>query len=203
MARGQIKRNKKKPLIVICSEGGKKSSEYYYFSNYKSRDLRIQFSTGNSTDPKGMLDDLLKYIQNEDIKSEDNCRIFLVLDTDLSEKRINEIKKIYDECIRNNIEIITSAPTFEIWYIMHYRNNKLRFQTSKDVKKELESINGTYTESMDMFSIIKNKTNKAINNAKNIEEQIIKNNEDLLKSNPHSSIYKILNAINELNNFDI
>ena len=203
MARGQIKRNKKKPLIVICSEGGKKSSEYYYFSNYKSRDLRIQFSTGNSTDPKGMLDDLLKYIQNEDIKSEDNCRIFLVLDTDLSEKRINEIKKIYDECIRNNIEIITSAPTFEIWYIMHYRNNKLRFQTSKDVKKELESINGTYTESMDMFSIIKNKTNKAINNAKNIEEQIIKNNEDLLKSNPHSSIYKILSAINELNNFDI
>ena len=60
MARGQIKRNKKKPLIVICSEGGKKSSEYYYFRNYTSRNLRIQFSTGNSIDPKGMLDDLLK-----------------------------------------------------------------------------------------------------------------------------------------------
>ena len=29
-----------------------------------------------------MLDDLLKYIQNEDIKSEDNVRIFLTLDTD-------------------------------------------------------------------------------------------------------------------------
>ena len=59
MARGQIKHNKKRPLIVICSEGGKKSSEYYYFRNFSSRDLRIQFSTGNSTDPKGMLNDLL------------------------------------------------------------------------------------------------------------------------------------------------
>ncbi len=86
MARRQIKHNKKKPLIIICSEGGKKSSEYYYFRYYASRDLRIQFSTGNSTDPKGMLEDLLKYINNEDVKSEENCKIFLVLDTDLDEK---------------------------------------------------------------------------------------------------------------------
>ena len=62
MARRQIKHNKK-PLIVICSEGGKKSSEYYYFRNYSNRNLRIQFATGNSTDPEGMLDDLIKYIQ--------------------------------------------------------------------------------------------------------------------------------------------
>lgn len=78
MARGQLRKSKKKPLIVICSEGGKKSSEYYYFRNHTNRDLRIQFSTGNSTDPKGMLEDLQKYIHNEDIVSEDNCRIFLV-----------------------------------------------------------------------------------------------------------------------------
>lgn len=77
MARRQIKKIKKKPLIVICSEGGKKTSEYYYFRNFSIRDLRIQFSTGNNTDPKGnMLADLLKYIDNEDIKSEDMVRIF-------------------------------------------------------------------------------------------------------------------------------
>ena len=52
MVRRQLKYNKKRPLIVICSEGGKKSSEYYYFRNYRTRNLRIQFSTGNSTDPK-------------------------------------------------------------------------------------------------------------------------------------------------------
>ena len=61
MARRQRKTNKKKPLIIICSEGGKKSSEYYYFRHFSTRNLRIQFSTGNSTDPKGMLEDLLKY----------------------------------------------------------------------------------------------------------------------------------------------
>lgn len=202
MARGQLRKSKKKPLIVICSEGGKKSSEYYYFRNHTNRDLRIQFSTGNSTDPKGMLEDLLKYIHNEDIVSEDNCRIFLVLDTDLDEKRISEIKEIEQKCIDNNIEIVTSAPTFEIWYVMHYRNNRLKFQTSKEVKRELQNLNGTYKESMDMYKIIKDSTDNARSTAQSLEQQIIRNNEDLLSSNPHTSIYKILNAIDEFNNLN-
>lgn len=202
MARRQIRQSKKKPLIVICSEGGKKSSEYYYFRNHTNRDLRIQFSTGNSTDPKGMLEDLLKYIRNEDIASEDNCRIFLVLDTDLDERRISEIKEIEQECIDNNIEIVTSAPTFEIWYLMHYRNNRLKFQTSKEVKRELQNINGTYTESMDMYKIIKDSTDNARSTAQSFEQQIIRNKEDLLSSNPHTSIYKILDAIDEFNNLN-
>lgn len=202
MARRQLRHNKKKPLIVICSEGGKKSSEYYYFRNYTNRDLRIQFSTGNSTDPKGMLEDLLKYIHNEDVASEDNCRIFLVLDTDLDEKRISEIKEIEQECIDNNIEIVTSAPTFEIWYVMHYRNNKLKFQTSKEVKRELQNLNGTYTESMDMYKIIKDSTDNARSTAQSLEQKVIRNNEDLLSSNPHTSIYKILDAIDEFNNLN-
>ena len=202
MARRQLRQSKKKPLIVICSEGGKKSSEYYYFRNHTNRNLRIQFSTGNSTDPKGMLEDLLKYIRNEDIASEDNCRIFLVLDTDLDERRISEIKEIEQECIENNIEIVTSAPTFEIWYVMHYRNNKLKFQTSKDVKRELQNLNGTYTESMDMYKIIKDSTDNARSTAQSFEQQIIRNKEDLLSSNPHTSIYKILDAIDEFNNLN-
>ena len=147
-----------------------------------------------------MLEDLLNYIHNEDIKSEDNCKIFLVLDTDLDIKRIQEIKDIKKRCYENNIEIITSAPTFEIWYVMHYRNDKLKFQTSKDVKKELQNLNGIYKESMDMYKVIYNLTDNARKIAKTIEEKICLNNEDLLCSNPHTSIYKILDVIDEFNN---
>lgn len=200
MARRYDKVNIRKPLIVICSEGGKKSSEYFYFRNYSSRDLRIQFSTGNNTDPTGMLEDLIKYIHNEDIKSEDNVKIFLVLDTDLSEKQISGIREIESKCKENNIEIITSAPTFEIWFLMHFRNNKLKFLTSKDVKRELEKINGIYSETMDMYNKIKNQTDNARSTAQSIEQQIIKDGGDLLKSNPHSSVYKILDVIDEFNN---
>ena len=202
MARRQLRHKERKPLIVIGVEGEKNLSEYNYFRHYSNRNLRIKFSTGGNTDPKGMLEDLLKFMDNEDIKSEDNCRIFLVLDTDLDEKRISEIKEIEQRCIDNNIEIVTSAPTFEIWYLMHYRNNRLKFQTSKEVKRELQNLNGTYTESMDMYKIIKDSTDNARSTAKSFEQQIIRNKEDLLSSNPHTSIYKILDAIDEFNNLN-
>lgn len=44
---------------------------------------------------------------------------------------------------------------------MHYRSNKLKFQTSKDVKRELEKLNGTYSENLDMYKVIKNSTEGA------------------------------------------
>ena len=54
---------------MICPEGGKKSSEYLYFRHFASRDLRIQFSSGNSTDPEGMLEDLINYIMPNNVGS--------------------------------------------------------------------------------------------------------------------------------------
>ena len=146
-----------------------------------------------------MLDDLLKYIQNEDIKSEDNVRIFLTLDTDLDDRRINEIKEIRGKCLENNIEIITSAPTFEIWYLIHYRNNKLKFNNSQDVKKEIEKVNGMYFKTMNIYKIIKNHTNEAKIIAKSLEQRAIGDGEELIKANPHTSIYKILDAIDYFN----
>ena len=199
MARRYNRLRERKPLIIICSEGGKKSSKYIYFQIFSSRNLRIQFSTGSSTDPKGMVEDLLRYIHNEDIKSEDNVRIFLVLDTDLNENRINEIKEIEIICKENNIEIITSAPTFEIWYLMHYRKNKLKFRTSNDVKKELANILGKYRETMNIYNILKNKTENARKLAEYYENQSIKDQIDLINYNPHTSIYQILDAIDEFN----
>ena len=199
MARRQLVKKKKTPLILICTEGGKGSAEYNYLRNFRSRNLRIEFSTGNSTDPKGMLDDLKKFINNEDVKSEDNCRIFLLIDTDLSIGRIKEIKEISSECDKNNIEIITSSPTFEIWYLMHYRDNALKFTNSKEVKKEIEKvIKEPYYANTNMYRKIYNLTDDARNNAILFEKQAINNGEEIIKCNPHSSIYKILDVIDEL-----
>ena len=85
---------------------------------------------------------------------------------------------------------------------MHYRSNGLKFQASKDVKRELEKLNGTYSENLDMYKVIKNSTESARKTAKSIEKQFIKDNNDLLIANPHTTIYKILEAIDEFNNLN-
>lgn len=194
-----VKARKKKPLIVICSEGGKNTSEEIYLKNFRSRNLRIQFSFGNSTDSRGMLENLKNYIKNEDLKSEENCKIFLILDTDLDNSKINMIKSIIDECNNNKIEVITSSPTFEIWYLMHFRSNKLVFSSSKDVKKELGTIINVYHESMNVFPLIISKMENAKKIARKIERAAGELNDELINHNPHSSVFKVIDAIDEYN----
>ena len=130
-----VRKLKKKPLLVICTEGGNNSLEAQYLKTFQSRNFRFSFCSGNNTDVDGMYRNLCNHIKNEDIKNEDTCRIFLILDTDLSNERINKIKCIEAKCKKKNIEIITSAPTFEIWLLMHFKQNKLTFQSSEKVKK--------------------------------------------------------------------
>lgn len=79
---GRVRRERRtNPLILIKYEG-KNSSEEVYFNNFKRRDLRIKFSTGNSTDVKGMLEDLINYMKKEDINTEHQDKIYLIIDAD-------------------------------------------------------------------------------------------------------------------------
>lgn len=192
---------KRCPLIVICYEGTGETSEKTYFRNFRDRNLRIQFTTGGNTDPEGMLNDLKNYIQNADLINEDDCTIYIVIDTDLKEDRIKKIKQLIDQVKKleiYDIQVITTAPTFEIWYLMHYKTSNLYFNSSNDVKKALtKETNGKYTESFNLYPYIKNNQNMACDYAKKIDQLALKNNEDIIKINPHTDIYKIIDKINE------
>lgn len=199
MARINKKRSRN-PLILIGCEG-KNESERLYFSHFSSRDCRILFSTGNNTDPKGMFNDLKKYMQKEDINSSYGDEIYLVLDTDLDARRIKDIKEIENDCLNLGITIITSSPTFEIWYLMHMRNNNLFFTSSKDVKSELKRLINNYKESMDIYPLICANTKGAIKLAKDIEKNHIRNGEkDDYYFNPHSKVYLILEELEKIKN---
>ena len=103
--RGNRQRN---PLIVIGCEGKNKTEETY-FKNYNSKKCMIRFSKGNCTDPVGIVNDLVKFINNE-IGREKNDKYYAVFDTDInkdSQIQIDEAKNIAKE---NKIEIITSTP---------------------------------------------------------------------------------------------
>ncbi len=104
--------------------------------------------------------------------------IFLVgIYTDLSDKRINDIIEIKEICLRNN---------------------KLIFNTSKDVEKELERIIGKYSETMNMYKIIKDYTEKARKDAK-VLVQKVNNVDEIIKLNPHTCVYRILDVIDYFN----
>ena len=52
---------------------------------------------------------------------------------------------------------------------------------------------------MNIYNLIKNKTEDARKLSKYYEKQSVKDQEDILNYNPHTSIYKILDAIDDFN----
>ena len=158
---GRVRKERKTNPLVLIKYEGKNSAEQVYFNNYKRRDLRIKYAIGNSTDIKGMLDDLIIYMKKEDINVANNDKIYLIVDTDLKSSKVNELIEIEEECKENGIKIITSAPTFEIWYLIHFRSNNLVFQNSESVKRALKEYIPDYKETKNVFSTIENNTDNA------------------------------------------
>ena len=79
--RGRNRQNRKRrPIIVMGCEGNNKTEEIY-FKNFNSRKCIIKFSTGNKTDPVGIVSDVLNFIDKE-IGREDDDKYYVVLDTD-------------------------------------------------------------------------------------------------------------------------
>lgn len=193
--RNSNKRNSNRIIAIGCE--GKNKTETIYFKHFSSRDCIIKFSTGNRTDPIGMANDLISFIKKEDIKSEYGDKIFLLIDTDINQNKHNQILEAEKMCKKHGIELITSTPTFEFWYILHFGYTTKAYKDSKQVKSDLKSKIECYSESFDIYPYIKDNTNEAIKNAKLVEKFHIDNNTpvNFENANPHTSVYKIIEQI--------
>lgn len=191
---------KRKSFVVIACEG-KNRTETIYFNNYASRKCIIKFATGIHTNPLGMAKDLVKYMKNEDISIEYGDKIYLLIDTDINENKNEQIKKAREICDKNGIELITSIPTFEVWYLLHFGFMTKVFQSSKQVKDNVKEKMKNYSESMNIFPKIMKKTNKAIENAKKLEKFHIENGKNLFSDecNPYTGVYKIVEELENRN----
>lgn len=198
--RGRNRNNKtRNSLVVIACEGNNKTEEIY-FKNYNSRKCIIRFSKGNSTDPVGIVKDLIKFIKNE-VGKETGDKYYAVFDTDVNknlQKQIDEAKRLAE---KNGVEIITSTPTFEFWYLLHFGYTTKSYNSSEEVVEELKSkING-YTKNMNTYPILKTNTTDAIINAKRVEKhhkdlgQVL-DNENCI---PYTGAYKVVEELIERN----
>ena len=196
------KQRERKSFIVIKCEGDNET-EQIYFNNFKSRECIIKYPDGNSTDPVGMANELVSFMNSEDINSKNGDKIYLLIDTDVNankQKQIDEAKKICDEY---GIELITSTPSFEFWYMLHFGYTTGPYTSSKDIKRKMKKKILGYTESTNVYPIIKDNTDEAMNYAEKVEKLHKQNGRkiDSEEANPHTSAYRVLKEIKKRNKF--
>ncbi len=194
--RGRNRQSRKRNSIIVIGCEGKNKTEEIYFKNFNSRQCIIKFSTGNSTDPVGIVKDLIRFIEN-DIGKEKDDKYYVVIDTDINQNKQSQIDKARELAIENGVEFITSIPTFEYWYILHFEYTTKMYNSSEEVQNDIkEKIKG-YTKSMNIYNLLKEKTDVAIKNAKEVEKYHLKEGKSLdnENSNPYTGVYKVVEEL--------
>lgn len=198
--RGRNRNSKSRnPLIIIACEGKNKTEENY-FKNYNSRKCIIRFSKGNSTDPVGIVNDLIKFI-NAEVGRESGDKYYAVFDTDVNKNLQSQIDEAKSIAKKNGVEIITSTPTFEFWYLLHFGCTTKIYNSSEEVVENLKTKISGYTKNMNTYPILKANTIDAINNAKRVEKYHINLGQVIDNENciPYTGAYKVVEELIERN----
>lgn len=189
---GKIRKTKNK--IVIATEGSNKT-EKTYFKNFEenNKNYSILFARGNNTDPLNMVITLYNEIKKRGLNLDDGDVAFCVFDTDVNpikNKIINDAKEFAKD---KGIQIITSTPCFELWFLLHYVYTT-SYLSNKDVILKLKKYYSKYTKSENIFCQINDNVNDAIERAKKLEKYQTQNNKKIgtVEANPSTEVYKVV-----------
>lgn len=94
---------------------------------------------------------------------------------------------------RHKIKIITSNPSIELWFLLHYKFSSQSL-TNEKLLEILKTYCINYSKNYNIYSDIYPKTDLAIKNAKKLEKYQIENGKELqtIEANPHTQIYEII-----------
>lgn len=196
--RKRNKRDRNKNIVIIIACEGNNKTEKNYFSNLRTRQKNIKFCPGNDTDPIKIVENLKDFIKKQDISFEDGDRAYCVIDGDIDSHKQTQIEEAFKIAKKEGIEVIMSVPSFEIWYLLHFKYTSKSFNTNKELIKELCKEIPNYDKSMDVFKYIGDKTINAINHAKQLRKyhDILEDKAiDNIKYNPSTDVDKIVEYI--------
>ena len=170
----QIKRGRKqrseKAVILIGTEGRNKTERQYFrtLSQDASDKYSFKFARGKNTDPVGVVMDTVKDAEN--MCTDPGDKAFAVFDTDADVQKQPLVDKAVELAKKNSIEVITSTPCFEVWFLQHFRYSTHPFNSGDEVLRELRQHVSDYEKSKNVYESVSQSTEDAIERAKALEE---------------------------------
>ena len=157
-------RNKKNKIIIAVE--GKNKTEKIYFDNFDDgkKNYSITIARGNDTDPIKLVRNLEKEMRKREISLKNGDKVFCVFDVDIDYKKNKVIEEAKEFASKNGIQIITSTPCIELWFLLHYDYTTAPL-TNNEVMKRLKKYYPKYEKNINIYMDINSKTSKAIENA--------------------------------------
>ena len=196
-----------KRIMLFAVEGGFfNKTEKQYFERFESDYFVVKFVKKSSSDPEGMVKSLLKEYKEMELSSKRGDIGFSLVDTDF-----NSTKDVQLSCADkfvskyDYLHQIVSSPIFEIWYLTHFDFSTKQYNNQEELINTLKTYIKDYSKNkQDVYDILVNKTDMAVNNCKKLYQYNMSNKKKphTVDFSPYSEIYKVVEMLNNNLDFD-
>lgn len=202
--KGKGTKDAPKAKIYIFTEG---STEEIYLNHFNTKEYNTDIIPVDPehTDAIGIVKFAKNYISNEKINVQYGDRGYCVFDSDpASNPDIQVAFDLVRGGLNKGIRCIFSNPSFEVWFMLHIKDNPphgLNAEQMKSrLKKELKGDFPNYSETTDIFDWLKDKQDLAVIRAKKLHNSQEKVHERVLshECNPYTNIFEFMDYMNNI-----
>lgn len=190
-------RRKRKPVYLLISEGRNKT-ETNYFSHFQNQaqeySLRM-VKAGNNTDIESLYNIIERKWTDLKLSEEEGDKAFIVFDLDNDDDKISKTKKVIKLNDVIGISFVSSNPTFEIWFLLHFRNTAKYYADGKAVITDLKKYIADYSKNRDVFELCEPKMKDALDNTEKLRKHFLSVESDLWKCNPMTEVDRLIKIL--------
>ena len=164
-----------KPNFFVFCEGETEMAYVKFLRSLYRAPIQVIPKKGKSN----ISEDFIEKSKNEYVRTEQD-KVFLMYDLDV-DGMLEQLQKI------PNAELLVSNPCMELWFLLHYQDQKLEISSDRCIKK-LQKFSNEYKKgilSEEEKTFLAEKKDLAIERAKNM----------IGYQNPSSTVYKLLEKL--------
>jgi hypothetical protein len=214
MARGSIekrgsRRRQVKPVILIVTEGSQ--TEPKYFEHFRTRQMNLDIrvvgsrNSAGETDYTSLIRRAVEYQEKNQLSASSGDAVWVVADGDVNynnpdpitakDQQLKQARKLAE---KKGVQLAISNPCFEFWYLLHFQYTTKFMKDYDAVRGVLKNHLADYEKSDDVFQQLVEQTAGAIENAKRVEAQHLKDGAELpfgIAINPFTDVYQLVEQL--------
>lgn len=189
----------RRPVLIVCE--GKKTEKIYLDAlrtHYRLATVDIKIH-GEGAGPLEVVECAIGLItERRRIAKRDRTtppyeEVWCVFDREASNEPPG-FREAVQLAARHQIRLAISNPSFEYWYLLHYVASDRPFRGGQELKAELRRHIPEYSEAMDVFPLLRERTSEAHDRA----ERLISRHPDRERDsypNPSTLVYQLIGGI--------
>jgi hypothetical protein len=182
--------------LIVCE--GEKTEPYYFRKfieecNFRGRLVDVRVMDVKPSTPRELIKQAKKL---REIPADEVWAVF-------DKNGYTRHAEAFSLAKKSEVNIAFSSISFEFWILLHYEYTTRSFGKSDEVINHLlkKGYINFQKKDRNLYDKIKDKTQKAINNAERVRKSQCKGNPDcpIYELNPYTDVDKLLHAIHKIN----